>query len=287
MKPWKLRWKESARVTTGKAQSYYGNELQKLIESNVGTSSEYHYQATKSGVPVAANPYEYLGDLSVEFLKGEPTKSSEVFSPVSGELKSYLPTSGGLQEWAWNRAEGKNENVSYMPALAYLASAEGLEGPYGALYGLGTIQPYKSYNEAVEVALEGEREGSTGKAQSYYGNELQKLIESNVGTSSEYHYQATKSGVPVAANPYEYLGDLSVEFLKGEPTKSSEVFSPVSGELKSYLPASGGLQDWAWGRAEGKNENVSYMPALGISRIRRRIGGAVWCFVWWNWREIV
>jgi hypothetical protein len=122
-------------TTTGNAQSYYGNELQKLIESNVGTSSEYHYQAAKSGVPVAANPYEYLGDLSVEFLKGEPTKSSEVFSPVSGELKSYLPTSGGLQEWAWNRAEGKNENVSYMPVLAYLASAEGLEGPYGALYG--------------------------------------------------------------------------------------------------------------------------------------------------------
>ncbi len=136
-------------TTTGKAQSYYGNELQKLIESNVGTSSEYHYQAAKSGVPQAANPYEYLGDLSVEFLKGSPTKSSEVFSPVSGELKSYLPVSGGLQQWAWNRAEGKNENVSYMPALAYLASAEGLEGPYGALYG-GTGAEYVKPGEVSE-----------------------------------------------------------------------------------------------------------------------------------------
>jgi hypothetical protein len=132
--------------TTGHAQSYYGNELQKLIESNVGISSEYHYQAMKSGLPQAANPYEYLGDLSVEFLKGNATKN---FSPVSGEIESYLPSSGGLQDWAWENAKGNNLNVSYMPALAYLASAEGLEGPYGALYG-GTGVKYVQPSDVKE-----------------------------------------------------------------------------------------------------------------------------------------
>ena len=99
-----------------------------------------------SGVQTAANPYEYLGDLSVEFLKGTATKG---FSPVSGEIESYLPASGGLQDWAWSNAEGKGTNVSYLPALAYLASAEGIEGPYGALYG-GTGAKYVSAGDVSQ-----------------------------------------------------------------------------------------------------------------------------------------
>lgn len=126
--------RQSATDSTSKR--FYANELSKSIEEPIERASEYHALAKETGLPQAANPYEYQADLAVELLKGAPATRSDVFSPVSGEMSKYLPGGReGIQQYQWNTALGKNENVSFMPGLAALQAAEGIEGPYGALYG--------------------------------------------------------------------------------------------------------------------------------------------------------
>jgi len=123
-------------ATDSRAKSFYENELTKSIQEPIEAASQYHYMAKETGRPVAANPYEYQADLAVELLKGAPITRSDVFPPVSGEMSRYLPGGTmGVQQHQWNTALGKNENVNFMPGLAALQAAEGIEGPYGALYG--------------------------------------------------------------------------------------------------------------------------------------------------------
>lgn len=123
-------------ATTSTARRFYANELSKSIQEPIEKASQYHYMAKETGRPQAANPYEYQADLAVELLKGAPTRSSEVFSPVSGEMSRYLPGGKeGVQQYQWNTALGKNEVVDFMPGIAALQAASGIEGPYGALYG--------------------------------------------------------------------------------------------------------------------------------------------------------
>ncbi len=123
-------------ATDSRAKSFYENELSKAIQEPIEAASQYHYMAKETGRPVSANPYEYQADLAVELLKGAPVTRSDVFSPVSGEMSKYLPGGTmGVQQHQWNTAMGKNEAVDFMPGLAALQSAQGKEGPYGALYG--------------------------------------------------------------------------------------------------------------------------------------------------------
>ena len=132
---------EAYKTPTSIDDRYYLNELQKLTEDNVESSSAYHYEGMKSGVPVAANPFEYKGDIAVQVLKGSADKG---FSPVSGEVIPYLPSGKGLQDYGWDIAEGKAEKVNYLPALAYMETATGMYGPYGNLYGgvkTGGVKP--------------------------------------------------------------------------------------------------------------------------------------------------
>jgi len=138
--------RQSALETPGRTdERYYENQLEKWAQNMVEKSSAYHDVGMASGVPIAANPFEYQGDLAVEFLKGAPTKASERFSPVSGEMSQYLPGEG-LQQYAWRDAL-KNEalpsaelgtsigGVSFAGAVKYLGSKEGQYGPYGVLAG--------------------------------------------------------------------------------------------------------------------------------------------------------
>jgi len=127
-----------------RATQYYGNELAKGAENSVARASQYHYIGKVADVPIAANPYEYQGDLAVEYLKGKPEYAKDVFSPVSGQMSVFLPFGGyGLQQYQWDLAKGNEKgtlnpsmyNVSYAPATAALINATGQYGPYGALYG--------------------------------------------------------------------------------------------------------------------------------------------------------
>jgi hypothetical protein len=121
---------------------FFSGEFQKWIENKVETSSAYHHVGMKSGIPIPANRFEYQGDLAVEFLKGEPRKDSERFSPVSGEMALSLPQFGGrgegVQDYAWRLSEegkGGAGQVSYYPAVEKLLSAEGKYSVYGKLWG--------------------------------------------------------------------------------------------------------------------------------------------------------
>ena len=51
-----------------RSAAYYKNEGDKAKGSNVALSSEYHHDAMASGLPQEANPFEYVGDLSLKSL---------------------------------------------------------------------------------------------------------------------------------------------------------------------------------------------------------------------------
>lgn len=136
---------EEPGMGTGTARAqYYSGELQKLISRPIELASSYHNLSMATGIPVPANPHEYMGDLAVEFLKGAPQKASEMFSPVSGEMSKSLPKGGyGLQQWSWDTALHTDKptsyteapSVSYIPAINALYAAKGQYGPYATLFG--------------------------------------------------------------------------------------------------------------------------------------------------------
>lgn len=127
------------------------NREQQAAQNLNEWSRAYHEAGKQMGIPVAANPYEFGGDVAVELLKGTPTRSAETFSPVSGDLLGILPgyktAAGqqaglGLQQDAWNAAlnryAGKNPTFQdFSLAAGYLAekATQGYQGPYGDLYG--------------------------------------------------------------------------------------------------------------------------------------------------------
>ena len=135
---------ESYAAGDVRGTQYYSGELQKLVSRPIEQASQYHYLGQRSGIPVPSNPWEYASDLSVEFLKGAPTKASEMFSPVSGEMAKSLPGGFyGLQQWSWDVALATDRPdkyarapaVSFMGGLEKLRAAEGQYGPYGTLFG--------------------------------------------------------------------------------------------------------------------------------------------------------
>jgi len=129
---------------TRRDETFYMNEIQKWAQAPVEQASAYHHIGMDSGVPIPANPFEYQADLAVEFLKGAPQKSSEFFSPVSGEMSKSLPGGEGIQQFAWREAVAVDRGarrqdmpgqVSFMAAITKLGQATGQYGPYGRLYG--------------------------------------------------------------------------------------------------------------------------------------------------------
>jgi hypothetical protein len=135
--------RQAAFLTPGSTDDrYYSGELQKWAEDKVELSSSYHHVGMSAGVQIPANRWEYQSDLAVEFLKGEPRKDSERFSPVSGEMSANLPQFNGrgegVQDYAWRLSEGGARGagpVSFMAGVNYLGAAEGKYGPYGKLFG--------------------------------------------------------------------------------------------------------------------------------------------------------
>lgn len=127
---------QRAASTTTREQQFYSGELSKWAENMVELGSAYHVVGKASTTPIPANRYEYQADLAVEFLKGAPTKSSEYFSPVSGEMATYLPSGKGVQQISWDVAKtGEVSKVSFAPAVEKLVASQSVYGPYGALWG--------------------------------------------------------------------------------------------------------------------------------------------------------
>jgi hypothetical protein len=144
--------KEAAQAHGDVATTFWAqNKEQQAAENLNEWSRAYHEVGQQMGIPIAANRYEAVGDLAVEFLKGTPTRSAEEFSPISGLMLNVLPhyetkgggTAGlGIQQDAWQQAVarygGKETNFqNFSNAAQFIVdkAAAGWQGPYGDLYG--------------------------------------------------------------------------------------------------------------------------------------------------------
>lgn len=119
--------RQAAIKTPGRRdEQFFGTELTKWAQRPVELSSAYHKIGMMAGRTIPENPFEYRGDLAVEFLKGAPKKVSEQFSPASGQMKQYLPGGKGLQETLWTTARtGQAPTGSYMNAISVLGTTTG------------------------------------------------------------------------------------------------------------------------------------------------------------------
>jgi hypothetical protein len=130
---------QSVQAGNNRGSAFYGNEERRQAESYVDIASAYHHFGQDINQPIGPNPYEYRGDLAVEFIKGQPINSQYQFSPVSGEMSAQLPQVNergyGLQDWQWAQAKGNAPSVDFMQSVQYLGGATGQYGPYGALAG--------------------------------------------------------------------------------------------------------------------------------------------------------
>jgi hypothetical protein len=112
---------------------YYEGELAKWGENFVEKGSAQHFYLKDTG-QVGTNEYEYQADLAVEFLKGRPTKSSEFFSPVSGQMSAYLPGGQGLQQYSWDRAMATARGTTQPGEVSFSSAIERLAGSRGSLF---------------------------------------------------------------------------------------------------------------------------------------------------------
>lgn len=67
-----------------------------------------------------------------------------------------------------------------------------------------------SPEQALAMQRDIAREAGNSRAVSYYQNEYDKALQSNIALSSAYHHDAMKSGLPQAPNPFAYAGDLAL-----------------------------------------------------------------------------
>jgi hypothetical protein len=250
-----------AALTPGiRDDRYFGNELQKYVENKVEVSSSYHHLGQDLGVPIPANIFEYQGDLAVEFLKGKPTKDSEMFSPVSGEMSQYLPNGGeGLQQYEWRSAIAtatgteQPKAVSYMGALDYLASAAGKYGPYGALAGarVETITPDTVLGERVGITPTsptgveiGMGEGSIPKPFTSVGKSGETTVEQPTGTIFGYTLPVVSPAIAFFESGTKTTQTLSVEQLPESTKLLRTEYTPIEGGMQTtkYFESSGGKQ---------------------------------------------
>jgi hypothetical protein len=100
--------------------------------TETGKSAEYHYQAVKSGLPQAPNPYERTADMLTYAAKGNPQKSSEAFSPVDYSQLN-LPGGKGNQAYVWQPDSERKYDLRGAMDVVAKAQRSGGMGEYGNL----------------------------------------------------------------------------------------------------------------------------------------------------------
>ena len=113
---------------------YFGSELEQWGQ-NASEMSAAQHQLLKNSDIVGSNYLETRGDLAVEFLKGRPTKPSEFFSPISGDLAKYLPAGGmGVQQYNWDRAIAYDRGLPTPGAVSFMGAVERVGSARGSLF---------------------------------------------------------------------------------------------------------------------------------------------------------
>lgn len=248
--------RQMAWYTPGtKDEQYFGGEIQKWAENKVELASTYHHIGMDAGVPIPANVFEYQGDLAVEFLKGEPHKASERFSPVSGEMTRELPGGEGLQEYQWRQAIAtdkqpgtKIDETWYSAGINKIISAEGQYGPYSVLAGArtpvispseGTIAPaYFASEKAITTAAVLPAVASTPSSRWNLGKIAADTIAVTLSGLSGFT-QAPAEAKPVEGTEYSYRTDPLAVALEGSLYYGDVLLMGVATPGKDLLAAKG------------------------------------------------
>ena len=136
---------EAYATPTLRDDRYFKDQLDLWNAQFIERSCGYHAYGMKVGTPIAANPYENVGDMALAFEKAGNVKENFArdygFNRDVGEFMMTLPTDQmgspvGLQEASWREAAtGRQDRADYMPAVDYMATMMGRQGVYGNLAG--------------------------------------------------------------------------------------------------------------------------------------------------------
>lgn len=127
----KLRYEAQQRGDYASERKYETARTQAWTTST-GKSAEYHYQAIKSGLPQAPNPYERSADLFTYAEKGYPTRRADTFSPVDYTQLGLTGGQGG-QAFIWKRDEDRKYDLRGAMDVVAKAQRSGGMGEYGNL----------------------------------------------------------------------------------------------------------------------------------------------------------
>ena len=176
------------------------------------------------------------GNAVGNFLAGEPIGQPPNQSPVD----SGSPIGSGYEQPSGRDAEnfnvqGTSESGNYVASSDTSAPAQQAftatvstplyesqitRADYTAVKDLGDsktqalLQQGYSPEQALAMQRDVARDAGNVRATSYYQNEYDKALQSNIALSSEYHSDAQKSGLPQAINPYAHVGDISLMALQ-------------------------------------------------------------------------
>lgn len=193
---------------------------------------------------------------------------------VTGQISGYTPT----DNFTYNNPLG----AAYSPIPQYVTTPPPAAPAFNLLDRADYIQPQNIGDSGTqariaagmtpEQALNDQMKGTTGRKYDYYNNELDKMAQSNAALSSAIHNWGMASGRPQAPNFAEYVGDLSVGYLKGYEGKSgARVISPTNVDVLG-LPGGYGSQDYSWERAKGNMIYGDFTQAVDVISAAKKSG---------------
>ena len=136
---------------------YYETLRTQAWTTRTGESAGYHTWAQKSGLPQAANPFEYTADLMTYAEKGYPTQRKDVFSPVNYEM---LGLAEGKGAQAYSTLAEQQYDLRGAADVIARAERSGDMGPYGQLRSWSSYGGELGLGEQQSIAIKAaERRG--------------------------------------------------------------------------------------------------------------------------------
>ena len=145
--------RDAAYLTDDKADDrFFDAAVEQWAQNASEESAAQHHLLLKSDV-VGSNSLEFRGDMAVEFLKGSPDKSSEMFSPASGKMSKSLPGGGkGFQEYLWDKAIATDRRLPEPDRLSFASAVDRLGSARGSLFDPSFAAPLAKPTEAIGEA---------------------------------------------------------------------------------------------------------------------------------------
>jgi len=208
-------------------------------------------------------------------------RANAIFENEAGRANGAVPLVGGLA--AYNKAEENsrllstgqyakvNPSVVMSPLMKTDYSVQGRAGYSSSLGDSGTqalMQQGYSPSQSLLMQMEQAKSTTTLSDDRFFASEYQKSMQNVVEASSGYHSWAKDTGIPQAANPFEYSGDLALSLLKGTSGKSgAQATTPT--DLTVLGMTGRGAQDISWDAARG-GVAPDYSSLIGPTNVLSR-----------------